>query len=120
MIELIINIDSYTNQKNYSNPAFFKYAYTTAPSSDQKDIMNDARKIFISEAFKGLKKGCWASMVHIYALSNALNIQIQQLYPIEMENNSFLKSLKYLASSCLIKPFGYNNEITRKDIYFLP
>lgn len=107
MIELILNIDNYANEANYFHRNLFTFIVNSTPNAGRID---DPKEIFFREALNGLQLSEWASSICIYALSNALNVEIQQIFPYIRPKQGSRRSMSAICSNLCVKPFTGNSK----------
>jgi hypothetical protein len=94
---LIFNFDSYLWAANYPSEEIFHFCYSTT-----NDTIGETSEDTLFNEIKRISKiGEWSGMLMMVALTNSLNISIQQIYP-KVEST---KSPLYDYSNSRLEPF---------------
>lgn len=113
IIEIILNINNFSNPNNYANN---EYLEILVAISSQNNKYGTLREVFLSEAIRCSQIGEWSSPIMVYAIANSVGININQIYPCYSRG---IKERQIMNS--LISPFKKDAKVSQsslKDVFF--
>jgi hypothetical protein len=102
VVELVVNLDIFANEKNYPTEHLLNIALMSREYDDHEPY----RRTILNEALRCFRANEWASPIIIYGLANALGISIQQIHPIEMARGRSYTILNSLINPFILLPRG--------------
>ena len=108
VFDMIFNFDSYLCAANYPSEEIFHFCFSTT-----RDTIGETSEDTLFNEIKRISKiGEWSGMLMMVALTNSLNISIQQIYPkVESTKNPL-----YDYSNSRLEPF---EKESKRKFYFL-